>query len=103
VRSLGEPTCASFTGPKRNLTDILVPYFKAGLESNEFCMWITSEPLRATEAKRALERRVKNLDHYVNKGQIEILDYSDWYTKSGKFDPEKVLQGWVQKENQALK
>jgi hypothetical protein len=28
-----------FYQTKEDLIDILVPYFKAGLESNEFCMW----------------------------------------------------------------
>ncbi|MHC4355960.1 MAG: PAS domain S-box protein, partial [Planctomycetota bacterium] len=34
--------------------------------------------------------------------QIEILDYSRWYTKSGGFNAEEVLQGWTEKEKQAL-
>ncbi len=92
-----------FYQTKEDLLDILVPYFKAGLENNEFCMWITSEPLKVEDAKAALKKVVKNLDHFIKKGQIEILDYSEWYTKSGKFDANNVLQGWVEKENQALK
>ena len=92
-----------FYQTKKDLIDILVPYFKAGLENNEFCMWITSEPLKVADAKAALKKVVKNLDHFIKKGQIEILDYSEWYTKSGKFDANNVLQGWVEKENQALK
>lgn len=92
-----------FYQTKKDLIDILVPYFKAGLENNEFCMWITSEPLKVEDAKAALKKVVKNLDHFIKKGQIEILDYSEWYTKSGKFDANNVLQGWVEKENQALK
>lgn len=43
-----------FYQTKDDLIDILVPYFKAGLENNEFCMWITSEPLGAEEAQKAL-------------------------------------------------
>lgn len=92
-----------FYQTKKDLIDILVPYFKAGLENNEFCMWITSEPLKVEDAKAALKKVVKNLDHFIKKGQIEILDDSEWYTKSGKFDANNVLQGWVEKENQALK
>jgi hypothetical protein len=41
---------------KQDLADILVPYFKAGLENNEFCMWVTSEPLRVEDARRALKK-----------------------------------------------
>jgi hypothetical protein len=31
-----------FYQSKEDLLDILVPYFKARLENNEFCMWVTS-------------------------------------------------------------
>jgi signal transduction histidine kinase len=92
-----------FYHAKEDLVDILVPYFKTGLENNEFCMWVTSEPLSAGDAKISLSKVVKDLDDYVRKGQIEILDYDQWYTKSGEFDPHEVLQGWLKKENQALK
>jgi len=92
-----------FYHTKQDLIDILVPYFKAGLENNEFCMWVTSEPLKTEDAKQALKRTVRNLDAYINKGQIQFLDYSDWYTRTGAFDADSVLQGWVQKHDQALK
>ncbi len=99
--SWGTHLC-QFYQTREDLIDILVPYFKAGLENNEFCMWVTSEPLRADDAKTSLKGVVRNLDDYIEKGQIEILDASQWYTKSGKFAPDKVLQGWIGKENQAI-
>lgn len=86
-----------------DLIDILVPYFKTGLENNEFCMWVTSEPLNVEDAKRALQREIKELDEYIERGQIEFLDYRQWYTESGSFEADKVLQGWVEKEAQAVK
>lgn len=92
-----------FYQSKQDLIDILVPYFKEGLENNEFCMWVTSEPLSAEDAGKSLSQAVTNLDDYIKKGQIEILDYSDWYTKSGVFEADRVLQGWVQKHDEAIK
>jgi PAS domain S-box-containing protein len=92
-----------FYKDKQDLIDVLVPYFKAGLQNNEFCMWVTSKPLNAQEANSALRQAVQNLDAYINRGQIEILDYTQWYTESGKFEADKVLQGWVTKHDQALK
>ncbi|MHC4889205.1 MAG: MEDS domain-containing protein, partial [Planctomycetota bacterium] len=92
-----------FYQSKQDLIDILVPYFKEGLENNEFCMWITSEPLNAEDAEKSLSQAVMNLDDYIKKGQIEILDYSDWYTKSGVFEADRVLQGWIQKHDEAIK
>jgi hypothetical protein len=61
----------------------------------EFCMWVTSEPLRVEQATAALRAAVPDLDDYINRGQIEILDYSQWYTHSGKFSADEVLQGWI--------
>jgi PAS domain S-box-containing protein len=91
-----------FYQTKDDLIDILVPYLKAGLENNEFCMWITSEPLGVNEAKASLYNAVRDLDDYISKGQIEILDYREWYTKSGKFNSDEVLHGWIEKEREAL-
>ena len=65
-------------------------------------MWVTSEPLRAQEARDALGREVPELEEYIRKGQIEILDYSQWYTAGGGFESHRVLQGWVGKLQAAL-
>ena len=91
-----------FYNTSQDLIETLVPYFKEGLASNEFCMWVTSEPLQIEQAAAALRAAVPDLDDYIQKGQIEILDYSQWYTRSGKFSADEVLQGWVDKLNAAL-
>jgi PAS domain S-box-containing protein len=90
-----------FYQTKQDLVDILVPYFKTGLENNEFCMWVISEPLTVEEARAELQRAVKDLDQYNKKGQIELLHFGQWYTRAGKFDPDKVLRGCLDKERQA--
>ncbi len=92
-----------FYETSQDLIDILVPYFKEGLEAGEFCMWVTSAPLRVDQADAALRAAVPDLDDYINKGQIEILDYSQWYTRSGKFSADEVLKGWVDKLTEAQK
>jgi signal transduction histidine kinase len=92
-----------FYQTKEDLLDILVPYFKAGLENNEFCMWITSEPLSADEARRALDNALPAFSSYLKKGQIEILPHTDWYLKDGYFDSKRVLQGWVNRLHSGLK
>jgi PAS domain S-box-containing protein len=87
---------------KQDLIDILVPYFKAGLDSNEFCIWITSEPLDVTEVKEAMKSAVKDFDEYLQRGQIEIIPYNEWYLLDGTFNDDRVLAGWVSKLEQAL-
>ncbi len=91
-----------FYRTKQDLLDLLVPYFAAGLEQNEFCMWITAEPLNAHDAREALSAALSNFATYVARQQIEILDYTQWYTLSGSFDAERVLAGWVEKERDAI-
>ena len=66
-------------------------------------MWVTSPPLEAEEAREALQKAVPDLDEYFKKGQIEITSYNNWYLLEGKFDSNRVLQGWVEKEKTALK
>lgn len=91
-----------FYQSRNDLIDILVPYFRQGLEENELCVWATSESLEAEEAEKALKKAVKNLDYYIKKGQIEILDARTLYAQSGKLEAERVLKFWAQKEKEAL-
>ena len=86
----------------QDLVETLVPYFKEGLAANEFCMWVTSEPLEVQQAREALKKVVPNLEDYIRSGQIEIIDYKDWYVRSGKFSADEVLNGWVDKLTAAL-
>jgi len=91
-----------FYKTKKDLLDILVPYFKAGLENNEFCMWVTSEPLSVEDAKKAMKKAVPRFEDYVRSGQIEIIPYNQWYTLGGNFEEKRVLKGWVDRLRSAL-
>lgn len=91
-----------FYKTKDDLLDIVVPYLKAGLESNEFCMWITSDPLSPDEALQALERAVPNLGQRVRAGQLLVLPHTEWYLKNGGFHIKRVLDGWIDKLTAAL-
>ena len=90
-----------FYNSKDDLLDILIPYFRAGLENGEFCMWITSWPLTKTAAANAIRKAIAGFDDYVRKGQIEILAHDEWYVHDGIFDSDRVLRGWVEKLDKA--
>jgi MEDS: MEthanogen/methylotroph, DcmR Sensory domain len=85
-----------------DLFEVLAPYFKAGLENNEFCIWILSEPLKIEEAKFALSKAVKDLDYYIVEKQIEIWDYKEFYLKFGTFTAFDMLKYWAKKEREVL-
>ncbi|GGC68295.1 hypothetical protein GCM10011504_52830 [Siccirubricoccus deserti] len=86
-----------------DLVDTLVPYFKAGLDNNERCMWVTARPLRAGEATNALRNAVPDLDRRLSRGQIEIIDHDQWYlTRNAKAGADEVISGWIQRKYEAL-
>ena len=97
----GTHLCQFYETPQ-DLADVLIPYFKAGLEHNEFCMWICSEPLDANQTRKALQAAFPGLDTYLKKGQIEIRAHEEWHLQNGAFDSQRVLDGWIEKMNSAL-
>ncbi len=85
-----------------DLVDTLVPFFAAGLENNEQCLWVTSEPLGADEATRELARRVPDLSCRIERGQIQIVNHSAWYTRRERLDADSLLREWGEAEHSAL-
>ncbi len=60
----------------RDLIEVLVPFFAAGLENNEFCVWAVSSPLLIKDVKQALKKAVPRYEEYVRTGRIEIVPLS---------------------------
>src|SRR5256885_1547952 len=82
--------------------DILVPYFKGGLENKEFCLWVISDPLEEEEARNELRQAAPDFDRYLAERSIETLPHHEWYLKEGVFDLDRVIRGWNEKLEQAL-
>jgi two-component system, LuxR family, sensor kinase FixL len=76
---------------RTELLETLAPYFAQGLAANEFCMWITSETLTTAEAEAALREAIPSLDEYLAAGQLEIVDFHEWYMSGDGFDPDRAL------------
>ena len=81
---------------------MMLSYFKAGLEDNDFCVWVVSEPLSEQEAWDELREAVPQFDHYLSKQSIEIFDGRDWYLKGGSFNSNRVMTSWNEKLDRAL-
>ena len=80
-----------FFGTKQDLLDTLVPYFRVGLEDNEWCCWITSEPLTVDEAVRRLGREVGDFERRVAQGQMAIVPYDGLVRELTGIDPERYF------------
>src|SRR5437867_12389081 len=61
-----------FFETKQDLLDTLLPYFVAGLEGRELCLWLVAEPLTTEEAESALRRSAPDVDRHLADGTIEI-------------------------------
>jgi len=86
-----------FYETRADLLETLVSYCKAGLESQEFCLWVVAEPLTGEDARLALKRVVPDLDQYLADHCIEIVAARDWYLQDGTFDLKRVISGWNEK------
>jgi two-component sensor histidine kinase/PAS domain-containing protein len=84
------------------LRDVLVPYFKAGLENNERCLWVTGEAFNAEDARSALRAAVPDLDKRERARQIEIANGNEWYEAGVKLRPYDLVSGLLQREQDAL-
>ena len=93
---------AHFFGSGNELRDVLVPYFKAGLENNERCLWVTGQAFNAEEARSALRAAVPDLDKREHDKQIEIANGEEWYARGEKLRPHHLVSGLVQREQDAL-
>jgi signal transduction histidine kinase len=91
-----------FYKTREDLLETLVPYFRAGLRDNEVCLWVTSEPLVAEEARAAMAEVIPDFDRHLASGQIEIMDYADWYLALGNANADEVLTAWVERQQRAL-
>jgi C4-dicarboxylate-specific signal transduction histidine kinase len=86
-----------FYETKADLLETTVSYCKAGLESQEFCLWVVAEPLSMEEARSALKQAVPDFDRYFADQSIEIVAARDWYLQDGAFDLNRVIAGWNEK------
>src|SRR5258708_6578398 len=91
-----------FYETKEDLLDTLVPYFKAGLESGELCLWVVSEPLTEKEASNALRKAVPEFEHHLADRSIEIVGGRRFYLSGNDPDLERVIRTWAAKTDSAL-
>jgi PAS domain S-box-containing protein len=88
-----------FYETKQDLLETLVLYFKEGLESKEFCVWVVSHILSVEEAKHALGQAVPDLERHLAEGTLEIHSHHEWYLRDGRWDSQRVVQAWREKIN----
>ena len=91
-----------FFDTKQDLLDILIPYFQAGLNANELCVWVIFDPLSRQDAVEALRSEMPAIDERLEAGDILIVSHAEWYLAEGTLDVSLVMKRWHDIHRQAL-
>src|SRR5712691_8052301 len=73
-----------------DLVEMLIPYFKTGLENREFCFWVLAEHLTEDDARSALSRAIPRSDRHLIEKNIKFLGSEECYLKGGAFNLDRV-------------
>ena len=55
------------------LTELLVAYFKQGIERGDYCLWTVTNALEVKKAKNELEKAGMDVEKYLTSSQLEII------------------------------
>jgi len=91
-----------FYDSAEDLADTLVPYFKAGLENREKCLWVTAEPYGVEAATSGLRTALPDFDRRVAAGEVEIVHHQDWYERSSAMTSGELLASWIDYKDRAV-
>jgi signal transduction histidine kinase len=100
VSSWGTHLCL-FYEQQADLVDVVVPYLAAGLNANELCVWMPSNPAAEEEVRSGLKARVPDLDERLASGQLEFSSGEGWYRSGGVFDVDAVMARWEEADERA--
>jgi signal transduction histidine kinase len=100
-RPWGSHFCV-FYETDEDLIEMLIPYFKAGIENNELCFWVLADSLTEGGARRALHRGIPDVDRRRIQSNVEFLQSEDCYLKEGIFDLKRVTDEWGERLKRAL-
>jgi hypothetical protein len=91
-----------FYPTRAELLDALIPYFQAGVQNNEQCIWVAADPLDAG-AVRSEIAKYSALKESAELGQMIIKDALEWYGDPSNLKTEDdIIQLWTDAEAKAL-
>jgi hypothetical protein len=85
----GTHFCHFYETPS-DLLSVLVPFFRAGLEGGELCLWILFD-LDEQTALSALRAVLPATDRYRADGALVTVPYDAWYLTDGRFDRGRAI------------
>jgi len=98
----GAHLCA-FYRDHLELQQLCVSFLTAGLAQGQYCLWITAPPVDAQQALKAVTEALPTAQRYMDRQQLEIVPYTEWYVRDGRFDRQEVIRRWEEKAVVAAK
>lgn len=83
-----------FYETQADLVSVIVPFFKAGLEAGELCVWLPSNAHITKVVREALRAEVPDFDLHVADGDMELIPEGEFYRPTGTFAAAEVLRQW---------
>lgn len=87
-----------FFATPADLIEALVPYFRAGIAQNEYCIWSVSHPLTKAIANQVLQTSFTASE----RRKIELAHGIDWYLRNQRIDSEAILKFWRTRADEVL-
>jgi MEDS: MEthanogen/methylotroph, DcmR Sensory domain len=91
--SPGSHVCMFYTS-SAHLQQLTASYIYAGLQAQELCVWITTNPFTPALALTALSGLGCDVEHHLRSGQLLVSAHSDWYLHDGRFEVQRSLEKW---------
>jgi len=79
---------------KEEIFDIMLPFVKQGLADNEICILVYSDIISYEEIKEKVSEIVDDIDSYLEKGQLLIISYTNWYLEDSIFNEIRIRCQW---------
>lgn len=71
---------------------VMIPYFHAGLEKGDACLWLISEKKGFENVLLEAKILIPDFEKYRQSGQFEIRPAEDWYLTNGRFDMVRAMR-----------
>ncbi len=71
---------------------ILMPFFAAGLEKGDACLWLASEKIGIEKIENLFREKYPEFSMLVKSPQFQITSAEDWYLINGRFSEEHATQ-----------
>jgi DNA-binding CsgD family transcriptional regulator len=81
-----------------DLMDAAACFFEAGLQANEFCVWLLPDAVSREQARRKFTDTVEDAERHIRDGRMQLLTTAD----TGPFDLTRRAKLWTGKLDQAL-